>query len=192
MARALGFPYTFETIASNSHIDPAYKLANAIISKKPFREAKAVRLPRPEFLQELPLLPNGQHAEIHDKYMQVLAFEDFMLANIHALPLHVLGSSYDSDDGRAFAKEVEKVMLEHLATPLIFCGDFNHNDIEKLYPNLFSELNLIEALPNEASVLNSELRIDYMLISKDAFQIAHAFIEPMMTDHFSCGLELYY
>jgi endonuclease/exonuclease/phosphatase family metal-dependent hydrolase len=114
IAEELDYPYTFETIASDSHIDSAYKLTNAVISRQPFNEAKAVCLPRPEFLLELPLLPNGQRAEIHDKYMQVLQFENFTLANVHTLPLHVLGMTYDSDDGRAFAKEVEKVILEHL------------------------------------------------------------------------------
>lgn len=191
IAEALGFPHTFETTCSSSHIDPTYKLANAVISNQPFKEVKAVRLPHPEFLLELPLLPNGQHAAIHDKYMQVVKIEDFILVNTHLLPLHVLGASYDSDNGRAFAKEIEKVMLEHLATPLIFCGDFNHDDIEKLYPKLFSELNLIEALPNKASVPNSYLKIDYVMISKDDFQIVHAFIEPMMTDHYPCWLALF-
>jgi endonuclease/exonuclease/phosphatase family metal-dependent hydrolase len=189
IAEALGFPYIFETIASDSHIDSTYKLANAVISKQPFKEAKAVRLPRPEFLLELPLLPNGQRAEIHDKYMQVLKFENFTLANIHTLPLYVLGSSYGSDDRRTFASEVDRVILEHLSTPLILGGDFNYSDIHNLYPNLFNDLNLLDALPAEPSVPNVDVRIDYVLISKDDFQIVDSFIRPLMTDHYPCWLE---
>jgi endonuclease/exonuclease/phosphatase family metal-dependent hydrolase len=190
IAEALGYPHTFETIASDSHIDPAYKLANAVISKQPFKDAKAVCLPRPEFLQGLPLLPNGQRAEIHDKYMQVVKFENFTLANIHTLPLHVLGASYDSDDGRIFAKEVEKVMLEHLSAPLIFCGDFNYSGIQNLYPNLFDKLNLLDTLPDEPSVPNSNIRIDCVLISKNDFPFIDSSIHPTMADHFPCVLEL--
>ena len=191
IAEALGYPYTFETIASDSHIDPVYKLANAIISKQPFKGAKAVCLPHPEFLLELPLLSNGQRAKIHDKYMQVVKFENFTLANIHTLPLHVLGASYDSNNGRAFTREVEKVMLELLSPPIIFCGDFNHNNIQHLYPNLFDKLNLLDGLPDQASVPNADMRIDYILISKNDFQVIDSFIHPLMTDHFPCLLELY-
>jgi endonuclease/exonuclease/phosphatase family metal-dependent hydrolase len=191
IAEELDCPYTFETIASDSHIDSACKLTNAVISRQPFNEAKAVCLPRPEFLLELPLLPKGQRAEIHNKYMQVLQYENFTLANIHTLPLHVLGTSYDSGDGRAFAKEVKKVMLEHLSTPLIFCGDFNHTDIQNLYPNLFNKPNLLDALPNEPSVPNADMRIDHVLISKNDFQIVDRFIHPLMIDHYPCLLELF-
>jgi endonuclease/exonuclease/phosphatase (EEP) superfamily protein YafD len=121
--------------------------------------------------------------------MQVVKFEDFTLANIHTLPLHILGSSYDTDDGRAFAREVEKVMLEHLSTPLIFCGDFNYTDIQNLYPNLFNKLNLLDALPNQPSVPNADMPIDYVLISKNDFQVVASSIHPLMTDHFPCLLE---
>jgi endonuclease/exonuclease/phosphatase family metal-dependent hydrolase len=190
IAEALGYAYTFETVASNSHIDPAYKLANAVISKQLFKKARAVCLPRPKFLLEPPLLSNGQRAESHDKYMQVLQFEKFTLANVHTLPLHVLGTSYDSGDGRAFAKGVEKVMLEHLSTPLIFCGDFNCSNIQRLYPNIFSNFSLPDALPNEPSVPNASVRIDYILISKNDFQVVDKAIYPMLTDHFPCVVQL--
>jgi uncharacterized protein with HEPN domain len=85
---------------------------------------------------------------------------------------------------------VEKVMLEHLSPPLIFCGDFNHTDIQNLYPNLFDKLNLLDALPNQPSVPNADMRIDYVLISKNDSQIVDGFIRPLMADHFPCLLEL--
>ena len=189
IAEKLGYPYTFETIASNSHIDPEYKLANAILSKQPFKTTKAVCLPRPTFLLELPLLPNGQRAEIHDKYLQVVEFETFMIANVHTLPLQVLNASYDSEDGKQFAGEVEKVFLEHLTSPLIFCGDFNHKDIAGLYPKLFDELNLLDALPNRPSTPNSDVRIDYILVSSN-IEVLDVGIQPTFADHFPCWLEL--
>jgi endonuclease/exonuclease/phosphatase family metal-dependent hydrolase len=190
IAESLGYPYTFETIASPSHIDLSYCLANAILSKQPFKSTKAVQLPRPSFLLEPPLLSNGQRAEIHDKYLQVVELETFTLANVHTLPLHVLSASYDSEDGKQFAREVERVFLEHLKTPLIFCGDFNHQNTESLYPRLFSELGLIDVLPNQPSVPNSDVRIDYILVSSDRFHILDAGITPTLADHFPCWLEL--
>jgi endonuclease/exonuclease/phosphatase family metal-dependent hydrolase len=189
IAEKLGYPYIFETIASDSHINPNYKLANAILSRQPFKSTKSVQLPRPSFLLEPPLLPNGQRAEIHDKYLQVVECETFTLANVHTLPLHVLNSSYDSEDGNQFAAEVEKIFLEHLTTPLIFCGDFNHKNIAGLYPKLFDELDLLDTLPNKPSVPNSDVRIDYMLVSSNAFQILDARIMPVFADHFPCWLE---
>jgi endonuclease/exonuclease/phosphatase family metal-dependent hydrolase len=190
IAEKLSYPYIFETMASNSHIDPAYNLANAILSKQPFTAAKAICLPRPNFLLELPLLPNGQRAEIHDKYLQVVQFETFTLANIHTLPLHVLGSSYASEDGKTFAGEVEKVFLEHFKAPLIFCGDFNYSDITTLYPKLFDELGLVNVLPNQPSVPTSTARIDYILCSSKNFHTTNAAIYPVLADHFPCGLEV--
>ncbi len=166
IAEALGYHYTFETVASASHIDPSYQLANAILSKQPFKTTKAVRLPQPEFLLELPLLSNGQRAEIHDKYLQITEFETFTLANVHTLPLHVLGSSYDSENGKHFAREVEKVFLEHLTSPLIFCGDFNYQNVTSLYPRLFDKLSLVDALPSQPSLPNFDGRIDYILVSR--------------------------
>jgi endonuclease/exonuclease/phosphatase family metal-dependent hydrolase len=190
IAETLGYSYTFETAASSSHIDPDYQLANAVLSKQPFKTTKAVRLPRPQFLSGLPLLPNGQRAEIHDKVLQVVEFETFTLANTHTLPLHVLNASYDSEDGKRFAKEIEEVFLEHLKTPLVFCGDFNHKNIALLYPKLFSELELTDALPDEPSVPNPDVRIDYMLVSRNCFQVKSTTICQVLADHFPCLLEL--
>jgi endonuclease/exonuclease/phosphatase family metal-dependent hydrolase len=189
IAENLGYPYTFETIASPSHIDPNYKLANAILSRQPFKVTKAVRLPHPGFLLELPLLSNGERAEIHDKYLQVVEFDTFTLANVHTLPLHILNSSYDSEEGKKFAAKLEKVLLEHLKTPLIFCGDFNHKNIAGLYPNLFSKFNLVDVLPHEPSVPNSDVRPDYILVSS-TFHGVKSTIYPVLADHFPCALEV--
>jgi endonuclease/exonuclease/phosphatase family metal-dependent hydrolase len=189
IAKTLGYSYTFETVASPSHIDPDYQLANVILSRQPFKTTRAVQLPRPKFLLELPVFPNGQSAEIHEKVLQVAEFETFMLANVHTLPLHVLGSSYDSENGKKFVREVEKVFLEHLTSPLIFCGDFNYQNIEDLHPRLFRELSLIDSLPNQPSTPNSDMRIDYILASSNHFQILSAGIQPTLADHFPCWLE---
>jgi endonuclease/exonuclease/phosphatase family metal-dependent hydrolase len=188
IAESLGYSYTFETTASPSHIDPNYQLANAILSKQPFKSTKAVQLPKPSFLLKPPFLPNGQRAEIHDKYLQVVEFETFTLANVHTLPLHVLNATYDSEEGKKFAEEVEKVFLEHLKTPLIFCGDFNRKNITGLYPKLFDEFDLLDALPNKSSVPNSDARIDYVLVSSN-LQVSDAGIESTLSDHFPCWLE---
>jgi endonuclease/exonuclease/phosphatase (EEP) superfamily protein YafD len=106
-----------------------------------------------------------------------------MLANVHTLPLHVLNTSYDTESGKRFAREVENVFLEHLKTPLIFCGDFNHKNIAGLYPKLFAELDLVDALPDKPSVPNSEVRIDYMLVSSN-LQVLDMGIKPVLADHF--------
>lgn len=188
IAEALDYPYIFETVASPSHIDPNYQLANAILSRQPFKSTKAVRLPRPEFLLEPPLLANTQRAEIHDKYLQIVEFETFTLANVHTLPLHVLNATYDSEGGKRFAREIEKSFLEHLKTPLILCGDFNHNDMTTLYPQLFDKLELIDVLPNKPSVPNADKRIDFIL-SSNHFDILDAGIIPTLADHFPCWLE---
>jgi endonuclease/exonuclease/phosphatase family metal-dependent hydrolase len=147
IASSLGYNYIFETVTSESHIDDAYRLANAILSKHALAKPRAVKLPLPTFKLSLPLLTDGEHARVHDKYLQRVRCGDLLIANTHLLPLHILGSSYESQEGSAFAREIEGVLLEHLDTPLILCGDFNVHNLKAVYPRLFHRLRALALRP---------------------------------------------
>jgi endonuclease/exonuclease/phosphatase family metal-dependent hydrolase len=185
IAAELGYPYVFETAASQSHIDSTYKLANAILSRHAFSQSQAVRLPLPDFQLRLPLLANGERASVHHKYLQRVTYSRLTVANIHLLPLHILGSSYESQQGKRFAREIEKVLLEHLKVPLVLCGDFNAQGLKRLYPRLFQRLSLIDTLPPEPS-LPGDKRVDYILISEGDVRLKESKIIKTLSDHFLC------
>lgn len=190
IAEELGYEHVFEAAASDSHIDPTYELANAVLSKRPFKRARAVMLPRPDFPLRLPRLPNGEEAAIHDKYLQVVELEPFVLANIHTLPLNILGAAYDSPDGMAFSRAIQQVLLDELRSPLVFCGDFNFWRIRDLYPRLFREFGLVDALPAIPSRPGNDDRTDYVLYASSTFELLEGRITPFLSDHYPCHADL--
>ena len=87
IANEIGDFFCFEQNNSLSHINPEYRLGNAILSKYSFRKKDNFTLPSPNF----PLkLPNDQ--DRHDKGFQVVEFDFGTLVNIQILPRKFLGT----------------------------------------------------------------------------------------------------
>ena len=185
IARSLGYTAVFQSIASESHIDSSYHLANTILAKQPFQTTHAVTLPRPHFPLALPTLASGKRATVHDKVLQVVQLNGLTLTNTHLLPLPFLGERWNSQEGRALASATAKVFEVELQTPLVLCGDFNYPDLADLMPDLLKALNLIDVLSDEPSQPHTDTRVDYILVSSeltpDSSEILRCF-----TDHFPC------
>ncbi len=77
----------------------------------------------------LPLLLSGEPAAIHDKLVQIVRLDGLTVPNAHLLPLHVLGASWASRQGRELAEVTAKLLIDELRFPLVLCGDFNHPDV---------------------------------------------------------------
>lgn len=189
IARALGLAHQFVTVTSPSHVDPDYQLANAVLSRYPFEPKYEIRHPKPAFALNLPLLPDGSYPKVHDKFTQVLQFENFCLANTHLMPLEFFGGSYETPEGKAFARELELLWLEHLSEPLIFCGDFNMATVQKTFPELIACFQLADLLPKGPSSIFNEQRIDFMLSSK-CFRCVDAKMVLLNCDHVLCLLDM--
>ena len=140
IAAEMGYFFCFEQNNSPSHINPEYRLGNAVLSKISFRKMDNFTLPYPIF----PLTINGQDvnnpAMRHDKGFQVVEFDFGTLVNIQMLPLSFLGTPYDTDNGKSFAKEMEDYMNLKCASAGIICGDFNYKAASDLYKNLLSDM----------------------------------------------------
>ncbi|MCA9838638.1 MAG: endonuclease/exonuclease/phosphatase family protein [Trueperaceae bacterium] len=189
IARALGLAQQFVTIASPSHVDPSYQLANAVLSRYPFELKAEICHPKPRFELNLPLLPDGTYPKVHDKVTQVFKFETFTLANTHLIPLEFFGASYESPKGKAFARELELLWLEHLSEPLLFCGDFNLSAVLRTFPELISRFELQDVLPQESSSIFNPERIDFILASSQ-FHVAKAELMHVNCDHALCLLDI--
>lgn len=185
IARSLGLQNVFKSVASESHIDATYRLANAVLAKRPFQAARSVTLPRPHFPVDLPLLSTGKPAVIHDKLVQIVELEGLTVANTHLLPLHILGASWASLQGRELAEVIAKLFEDELRSPLVLCGDFNHSDILYSMSGLIRTFKLVDVLPDEPS-LPQGVRVDHILASADLAEGSSSKILPALADHFPC------
>jgi endonuclease/exonuclease/phosphatase family metal-dependent hydrolase len=181
IATEMGDVFCFEQDNSPSHIDPAYRLGNAVLSKYSFRNKANFKLPSPSF----PLkLPNEQ--ERHDKGFQVVEFDFGTLVNIQMLPLAFLGTPYDSDDGKTFAKEMERCMNLECESALFICGDLNYKAAPELYTSLLSDMR--DTLP-AAPTRPGEKKTDY-IFCRNEFKVLDAGIINTKTDHYLCWTKI--
>lgn len=161
LADDLGLAHVFNEPRSPSHIDERYQLSNAILSKFPIENRRHVRLPDPSF--EL-YFRNGQKARLFHTYVQIASIGSVTIANTHLQPLHLFGYEYGRESGEAFAREVERTLLNSLEAPLVFCGDFNAPHLLDDFPSLIDSLQLKSALPDRPTDLNGN-HMDYILYS---------------------------
>ncbi len=185
-SRSLGLQGVFESLASESHLDANYRLGNAVLAKRPFQAARSVTLPRPHFSVDLPLLSSGKPAVIHDKLVQIVRLNGLTVANAHLLPLHVLGVSWASRQGRELAEVTAKLLIDELGFPLVLCGDFNHPEVWDSMPSLTRTFNLVDVLPDEASLPHANARVDHILVSSELADTFSSQIIPAFADHFPC------
>ena len=181
IATEMGDLFCFEQNNSPSHINPEYRLGNAVLSKYSFKKKGNFTLPSPSF----PLkLPNEQ--ERHDKGFQVVEFDFGTLVNIQMLPLAFLGTPYDTDNGKSFAVEMEDYMNEECESALIICGDFNYKAASGLYKNLLSDMK--DTLP-EAPTRPCEKKTDY-IFCRNEFKVLDSGIINTKTDHYLCWTKI--
>jgi endonuclease/exonuclease/phosphatase family metal-dependent hydrolase len=186
LADMTGFTYVFDVPGAPSHVDPNYKLSDAILSKYPFTETGAERLPYPQF--ELKFNHNGKVVPPHDRYLVWARIDGFMAATTHTEPLGAFGRSYEEGVGKEFASQVDTFAVNHLDTPLLFAADFNIEHIETALPTLLSSFNLVELLPNTPTKPHGG-RPDHILASRE-WHFMDSGIEPTESDHYLCWADV--
>lgn len=189
IARRLGFEYVYEQPMSPSHIDPAYELGMAVLSKEELEPVVTFKVPYPSF----PLaFSDGRPAAVHEKGVQVFMRGGVMIANLQLLPLTVFGARYDEGEGRELARQIEQTFLERLRAPLIFAGDFNFDSPRTVYPALYEAIGLEEALPSTTTRPNKEgakKTPDHILYSKE-LAAAGGKVVKVQADHYLCTAKL--
>ncbi|MGE5541093.1 MAG: endonuclease/exonuclease/phosphatase family protein [Bacillota bacterium] len=187
IAQAAGGYACIEVGLSESHIDPAYELGNAVLVKQKPATEEFYTLPYPDF----PLsLPDGGIPHEHKKGIQVLEYSFGNIANTHLQPLRFLGTPYESENGQRYAHEVEREFETHFSAPLILCGDFNYAHAADLYKDFVTKLQLTNVLPHEPTRPDGKIT-DYIFSSPE-FSLIDAGIERVMADHFLCWAEFEY
>jgi endonuclease/exonuclease/phosphatase family metal-dependent hydrolase len=178
---ALGLPHLFETVSHDSHIDPAYKNATAIISATPLSNERTVEIPYPTFKMSF---PDGRQSARHQRYLQTVEAGPFMLANTHGNNIQLFGYDYDKDEGKDLATKIQEVYVANLRQPLIFAGDFNCDDVPAVFPELLSRLHLSNAVPPGATRPDGR-RTDYLLYSSE-IELLESQVVETNSDHYLC------
>jgi exonuclease III len=186
LAERLQMPFISETVECPSHIDRAYNLSLAIMSKKPFESEAAILLPKPMF--ELKFTYSGQVVPPYDRYAQLVTFEQFTVANMHTEPLVAFGLRYDEGAGKTYAHEIDKLLTQQLIAPLIFAADFNVHDVANAFPLTVGSHRLRDALLNKPTKPDIDSHPDHILYSPK-MRCTDAGIVKTQTDHFLCCAE---
>lgn len=183
IADALGGYACVEQENSPSHIDPAYTLGNAVLSRLPILRSEEHLFAYPDF----PLvLSDGRPAVRHEKGFQIIALDGVGVMNLQMQPLRSLGTPYDTKEGSAFARQMEVQLLEHRSGSMLVCGDFNVDHASELYPEFLE--GMYNALP-DAPTRPGNKRTDYLFASPE-FQVKASGIIETQTDHYLCWATL--
>jgi len=184
IAKSMSYEYSSSIATSISHLDPNYSLGMSIISKFPFQESKLIQFPNPQF--DL-CFKSGEKAPDHKKYIQRVSIGEITIANTQLLPIDIFGHEYSKGKGLKFAMQIEEKMLQ-LEEPIIFSGDFNINEPDKLFQSFFSKIHLVDLLPEKITiplVEKQKNKPDHIYYS-DHFKVIESGVLDTNTDHLLC------
>lgn len=192
LAKKLSVEAVYDVSAKHvsNHIDSDYELGMTILSHIPFEVTANLFYPDPSF--EL-RWSDGSNAAVHHKFLQIVSFGNFRIANTQMLPIRLWGYQYDEGEGVLLAKGVEEVLM-NLNSPLIFCGDFNFNDPDRVYHNFFKKVSLKNSLPDQPTRPSNNSAFnkpDHIYYSPE-FKVIRSEIVNTQTDHYLCFTEFLY
>lgn len=192
LAEKIDMSCVFQTQMHVSHIDPGYKISEAILSREPFESQRATRQPYPDFDLRL---PNGAPAKRHIKYLQVVELRGLSIANVQTQPLEFLGTPYESERGRSYARQLSGFFVKKLKRPLVFAGDFcadlHTKHVFDIYREACDALELSDSLPPGQTKPNNSGRADAIFISPELRKVDSGIVKTQ-TDHYLCWAEVQY
>jgi len=191
IAREIGFEFVYNCPISTSHIDSRYRLGMAVLSKVDLKGNDVTNYPYPDF----PLFfKDGRPAAVHQKGVQILMYDNLTIANTQMLPLPVFGKTYEEDEGAVLAQKIDELLSTIMKQPLIFCGDFNFDEPQVIYPKTYKAYGLEDALPDTLTRPNKEelkKRPDHILYSSDIV-CTGAKVVTVQADHYLCYADFLY
>jgi endonuclease/exonuclease/phosphatase family metal-dependent hydrolase len=189
IAEKLKMECVFDSSAGHiaNHVDDQYERGMTIMSKSAFEIETVAFYPDPPF--EL-RWKDGSLAAVHHKFLQVINFSGVRIANTQMLPIRLWGYEYGTGVGFEYTRDIEDVLMQ-LEKPVIFAGDFNFNEPEKIYPDLFRKLGLKDALPetlSRPSPSGEFKKPDHIFYSAE-FSVVRSEIVTTLSDHYLCFAE---
>ena len=194
IARELGGYHVFNSPLSPSHVDPAYKLGMAILTRKPFANERLHMYPSPEF--ELFFASSGRKAIEHKKALQTVDYDGMQVANTHMLPLIIFGYDYREGRGKELAGKIERVIENNLSDRGVLCGDFGMSNGQfEVYRELMKKFQLENALPekptyHDASPIGGLNAPDCMFYTAGTLEVVDSGVVTTNTDHYLCWAEV--
>jgi endonuclease/exonuclease/phosphatase family metal-dependent hydrolase len=111
-----------------------------------------------------------------------------MIANTHGNNIKMFGYDYAEGEGKKLSANIEQAYIKSLLKPLVFTGDFNCDDVERVFPNMVNKFGLTMALPDESTGPDAR-HTDYILCSTGV-DILESHIVKTDTDHYLCWAKI--
>lgn len=181
---------------SPSHIDNNYFLGMSILSKMDVLGTSNIVYPYPEFSL---YFKDGRKAQKHNKGLQIIKNDDFIIGNTQLLPIGIFGHTYTSKDGLFLIEKIITEQLNHLKRPVILCGDFGadyENRFYEVFDKLITTFDFVDSIRNydtrnfDSSKIN-KFKTDYIFYSPE-FKLINSGVIETQTDHFLCWAEFEY
>lgn len=179
LAKRIGYPYIHETVISKSHMADDKDLSLAIMSKLPFEQTWASRIPDPD----LELVLQGEPVDPLPRYVQGAKISGITVVNAFPIPLGVLGHSYETGGGVQHAAEVARTLESMVKGPTVIGGDINTPRPELVYEEHFTRMGLSPALePGTKTVPHWDGSPDQVYSTRE-FTAVDTLVVPTDTDH---------
>ncbi|WP_069159820.1 endonuclease/exonuclease/phosphatase family protein [Nocardia altamirensis] len=179
LAKLVGYPHNHETVISISHMSADKDLSMAIMSKLPFEQTWARRIPDPD----LPLTLQGNPVDPLVRYTQSAKVAGITVVNAFPIPLGVLGHSYETGGGVQHAADVVETLRSTAQGPQVVGGDINTPRPDLVYTEHFDRMGLSPVLePGTKTVPGWDGSPDQMY-STPEFTVVDSLVVPTNTDH---------
>ena len=164
--------YIVEYELSDSHINIGSKMGVVICSKYEIDNYKMIKLDNPNLIYSV---NEDKTYYSHDKGFIIANIKEFNIITGHCLPFHVFKKN-PLDYLNIFEKiEKEFIKFYNLNNNIIFCGDFNYDDVNQLFPNIMKNcIDLIDCPTRKDKqldhfIISNKLRCTYKNIDENVF-----------------------
>ena len=186
IADALGFSLAGNHPYMNpSHIKPGNQLSLAVMSRYPVVETSFHKVPNPHLTI---MRPNGDVWKTYDYGLLncVLNMEGtpINITDGHLVPLHYFKRDFAEPEFQPVRDDIENFFQTLSEQPTIVGCDFNYNDIQKLFPQIFENDLYRETFTGEETTPGRGQQ-DHILISKN-WNIIKTEIRKVHADHLLC------
>lgn len=175
-------------ILKESHIEPSAFMSLGSLSKLPVIKTYYKILTNPNLKITR---PNGEIWITLDSIFEVLEIQYknhiINFANCHLIPLHYFNKNYQDKEFYNLISETELFFLQLSSKPTIVLGDFNFDDLQKIYPSIFKNNLYNETFKRDTTPYKGQQ--DHILYSNH-WKMADYRITKHKSDHYLCEAEI--
>ncbi len=164
--------YIVEYELSDSHINIGSKMGVVICSKFEIDNYKLFKLDNPNFIYSV---DEETTYYSHDKGFIIANIKGYNIITGHCLPFHVFKKN-PLDYLNIFRKVDEEFINSYNSNNnIILCGDFNYDNVNKLFPKIMANCNDLIDCPTRKDkqldhfVISNKLKCTYKNVSANIF-----------------------